>query len=79
MQKAILDRVFIKEDPKKQGVIIIDEDTKTKTGVVLSVGEDVKSVKEGDHVVFYDWADLPGLDGVLVVRENYLLGKIEDE
>ena len=79
MQKAIMDRVFIKPDENKQGAIIIEDTSRTKTGVVVSVGGDVKSVKEGDHVVFYDWADLPALDGVLAVREGYLLGVLEDE
>ena len=79
MQKAVLDRIFIKPDEKKQGAIIIDVQEKTKTGVVLSIGKNVKSVNVGDHVIFYDWAELPALDGVLVVRENYLLGIIEDE
>lgn len=74
-----MDRIFIKEDPKKQGAIIIDEETKTKSGIVQSVGELVKSVKVGDHVIFYDWADLPALDGLIAIRESYLLGKIEDE
>lgn len=77
--KAIMDRIFIKPDEKKQGAIIIEQEEKTKTGIVLSVGEDVKSVKEGDHVIFYDWADLPALDGVLAVRESYLLGLIEND
>lgn len=79
MQKAIMDRVFIKPDEKKQGAIIIEDKSRTKTGVVVSVGDEVKSVKVGEHVVFYDWADLPALDGVLAVREGYLLGVLEDE
>ena len=79
MQKAIMDRVFIKPDENKQGAIIIEDTSRTKTGVVVSVGSEVKSVKVGDHVVFYDWADLPALDGVLAVREGYLLGVLEDE
>lgn len=79
MQKAIMDRVFIKPDEKKQGAIIIEDTSRTKTGVVVSVGDEVKSVKVGEHVVFYDWADLPALDGVLAVREGYLLGVLEDE
>lgn len=79
MQKAIMDRVFIKPDEAKQGAIIIEENTKTKSGVVQSVGDDVKAVKVGDHVIFYDWADLPALDGVIAVRESYILGILTDE
>lgn len=74
-----MDRVFIKPDEIKKGAIIIEDESKTKSGIVVSVGDDVKSVKVGDHVVFYDWADLPALDGLLAVRESYLLGLIEDE
>lgn len=77
--KAIMDRVFIKPDEKKQGAIIIEDESKTKSGIVQSVGEDVKAVEVGDHVIFYDWADLPALDGLIAVRESYLLGKIEDD
>lgn len=79
VMKAIMDRVFIKPDEKKAGAIIIESTERTKSGVVQSVGEDVKAVKVGDHVIFYDWADLPALDGIVAVRESYLLGKIEDE
>lgn len=77
--KAIMDRVFIKPDEKKQGAIIIEDESKTKSGIVQSIGEDVKAVEVGDHVIFYDWADLPAMDGLIAVRESYLLGKIEDD
>lgn len=79
MQKAIMDRVFIKPDEKKQGLIIIQDNDETKTGVVVSVGNEVKSVKEGDRVIFFKWDDLPALDGLIAVRESSLLGIIEDE
>lgn len=77
--KAIMDRIFIKPDEKRQGAIIIEDESKTKSGIVQSIGEDVKAVEVGDHVIFYDWADLPALDGLIAVRESYLLGKIEDD
>lgn len=81
MQKAIRNRVFIKPDEKKQGAIIMPEEEKptTKTGIVQSVGSAVKSVKAGDHVIFYDWLALPALDGLVVATEGYLLGVITDE
>jgi hypothetical protein len=81
MQQAIMNRVFIKPDEKKQGAIIMTEEEKptTKTGIVQSVGSAVKSVKAGDHVVFYDWMTLPALDGLVVATEGYLLGVLEDE
>lgn len=75
-----MDRVFIKPDEKKQGaIIIINDDDESKSGIVLSVGEQVTSVKEGDHVVYFKWDDLPALDGIVAVRENSLLGIITDE
>lgn len=76
MVKAIMDRVFIKLDEKKQGSIITldEEKEETKSGIVESVGEDVKSVKAGDHVVFFKWDDLPVIDGLVAAREKDLLG-----
>lgn len=83
--EAIMDRVFIKPDEIEKGSIIIDREEKTKTGFVQSVGSDVKSVKDGDHVIFYNWATLPDDEGyfarhgLTVVKECWILGKIEDE
>ena len=74
-----MDRVFIKPDEKKQGLIIIQDNDETKTGVVVSKGDEFKSVKVGDRVIFFKWDDLPALDGLIAVRENSLLGIIEDE
>ena len=80
MQQAIMDRVFIKPDVAKKGAIIIEEaESGTKSGIVQSVGERVKSVNIGDHVIFYDWADLPAMDGLIAVRENDLLGVLTDD
>jgi len=77
--KAIMDRVFIKPDEKKQSSIItINDHDETKSGIVVSVGEQVKSVKEGDHVIYFKWDDLPALDGLVAVRENSLLGIYDD-
>lgn len=80
MQQAIMDRVFIEPDKKEQGAIIMDEEKQTtKTGIVKSVGERVKSVKVGDHVIFYDWQTLPAMDGLVAATEKYLLGVIVDD
>lgn len=79
MQKAIMDRVFIKPDESRHGSIIIEAQEKTKSGIVVSIGDNVKSVNVGDHVIFYEWEPVPALDGILAIRENFLLGKIEDE
>ena len=77
--KAIMDRIFIKPDEKKKGLIIIEDEEKTRTGIVQSVGEDVKAVSVGDHVIFYEWESVPAPEGILAIRESFLLGKIEDE
>ena len=79
MQKAIMDRIFVKEDAPQQGAFIIEVNNRTRSGIVQSVGEQVKSVKVGDHVVFCDWAELDALDGLTAIREKYLLGVITDE
>lgn len=78
MVKAIMDRVFIKPDEKKQGAIIIEDHDETKSGIVVSVGEQVKSVKSGDHVIYFQWDDLPAVEGLVAVRENSLLGVYDE-
>lgn len=80
MQQAIMDRVFIKPDAPKQGAIIIEAaEEGTKAGIVQSIGERVKSVNIGDHVIFYDWVDLPAMDGLIAVKECDLLGVLTDD
>lgn len=75
--QAIMDRVFIRPDEKKKGVIIIDDAEEAKSGVVVSVGDKVKSVKVGDHVIYFKWDDLPLSDGMVALREKSLLGIYE--
>lgn len=75
--QAIMDRVFVRPDKSKQGVIIIDDDQEAKSGVVVSVGEKVKSVRKGDRVIYFKWDDLPLLDGLVALRERNLLGIYE--
>lgn len=83
--KAIGDRVFIrleKQESKTSGGILLPEafENERTIGVVESVGSDVKMVKVGDKVLFHVFDDLPTPDkNVVVVRENSLLGIIEDE
>ena len=81
--KAVMDRVFIKLDDKKtaQGGILMPEmaDDARTTGVVLAVGPEVKCVKEGDHVMFHAFDELPTLKkDVVVVRQNSLLAIFEE-
>ena len=80
-----MDRVFIrlekKEATTKGGLFLTESYEQDRTiGTVESVGEDVKSVKAGDKVLFHIWDELPTYDpDVVVVRENSLLGVFEDE
>lgn len=78
MQKAIMDRIFVKPDEDKQSAIIMKTKSKTKTGIVQSVGDEVKSVKVGDHIIFYEW-DLEALDGLVAIREKWVLGVLIDD
>jgi len=82
MVKAIEDRVFIKLDEPEQpsGLILRDDVTNPRTtGVIVSVGPLVKSVKEGEHVLFHVFDDLPTPDkDIVVVREYSILGVYEE-
>ena len=82
MVKAIEDRVFIRLDEPEQpsGIILRDDITKPRTsGVVVSVGPLVNSVKEGDHVLFHVFDELPTPDkDIVVVREFSILGVFEE-
>lgn len=78
MQKAIMDRIFVKPDVAEHKTIIFEEKSKTKTGIVQSVGEQVKSVKVGDHIIFYEW-DLETLEGLTAIREKWVLGVLVDD
>jgi len=76
--KAILDRVFIRPDEPKKRALIIEEKEETLSGVVISVGPEVKSIKEGEHVVYFKWDDLKAPNGLVVVRERNLLGVYDE-
>lgn len=77
MQQAIMDRVFVIPDEKKQ-TIIIEENEKTKSGIVQSIGEEVTSVKVGDHVIFKPW-EVEALDNLVAIREKWILGVLIDD
>lgn len=81
-----MDRVFIRLDKKEtatKGGIFLPEtvDSDRNIGTVESIGEGVKAnIKVGDRVLFHPFDELPTYDpDVVVVRENSLLGVIEDE
>lgn len=82
--KAIMDRVFIKLDEQEKvgGIILAEDVTNPRTiGRVVSVGERVKSVKVGDHVVFhvFDEVPMPTPDkDIVAVREYSILGVFDE-
>lgn len=85
MVKAVMDRVFIRLQPKeaatKGGIFLTEDHEAERTiGIVESVGPEVKSVKPGNKVLFHVFDELPSYDSdVVVVREKSLLGVFEDE
>jgi len=85
--KVIYDRVLVKRDSAKEtSHLMIPEKVKKppRTGLVLEVGEEVKYVVRGDHVVFSEYAghflehsqDLAESD-LIVMREDEVLA-VED-
>ena len=79
MYKAINDRIIIRlDEQEKKQFIVNDNFTHRDRGVVIGIGNMVKSVKPGDHVIFhlFDEIALPD-DGLAVIREKSLLAKIE--
>lgn len=74
-----MDRVFVRlDEPEKKAIIIEEEPSKTHSGIVQSVGEQVTGIKVGDHIIFHDW-DVDALDGLVAIREKWVLGVITDE
>lgn len=78
-----MDRVFLRLEPKeeKQGSLIVLENYQQSRniGTVLSIGENVKSVKVGEKVIFHDFDELESPESdVVVVRERSLLGVIDE-
>lgn len=83
--KAIADRVFVRVEPKPEktpgGVLLAaDIEEPRTTGIVESVGEQVKTVKPGDRILFHVFDELETPDeNIVVVRENSILGVLYDE
>ena len=82
MQKAIMDRIFVKlDEPEKKAIIMETKKREyARRGIVQSVGERVKSVQVGDHVIFEQWdVDVDEINGLVAIREKMLLGVITDD
>lgn len=79
MLKAIKDRIIIKLDESvKNTIICVNDNAYRNSGVVLDIGEQVKSVDIGDHIIFhlFDELELPETD-LVVIREKSVLAKFE--
>lgn len=79
--KAIMDRVFVRLDKMPQSNVLLPENYEQDRciGTVESVGEQVRSVKIGDKVLFHVFDELPAPEpDLIVVRERSLLGIFTD-
>lgn len=84
MITPVSDRIFVRLEPDNaaQGGIIIPDDyhRSRNRGQVESTGPLVTSVKTGDKVLFHMFDELPTPDpDIVVVRENSILGVIEND
>ncbi len=82
--QAVGDRVFVRlttEERNPAGILLPDSAERPRTtGVVESIGRDVRLVKVGDKILFHVFDELPSPDAdVVVVRECSVLGVWEDE
>ncbi len=79
--RAIMDRIFVRLDKLPQSNVFLPENYEQERciGTVESVGEQVKSVKTGDRVLFHVFDELPAPEpDLVVVRERSLLGIFTD-
>lgn len=85
--KARKDFVFIQLDQEPEnnktasGIYLAKKtwDTIPPTGRVMSVGPEVKDLKENDHVVFMQYASVDSDDAdIRVVQEKHVLGILDD-
>ena len=84
MDRPIGDRVLLVKDGRedgKGGLVLTDKHQAT-TGKVISVGEDVTEIQDGDHVVFsWDVGNDIKIEGkqLTLMREGDISGIIEPE
>ncbi len=79
--KAITDRVLIMLDEQNDGNLLIPEtiERPQTTGIVISVGNKVKDIQKGDHVVFHAFDEVPCLENrVVAVRDKSILAILEE-
>lgn len=81
--KPARDLVLVQADkPKEQTAsgLYIQEDWKTlpPTGVVVAIGNDVTSVKEGDRVVFERYGSVAYNKDQKLCKENQILGILHE-
>lgn len=82
MDRPIGDRVLLLKDEREEGEggLVLTDKHKATTGKVISVGEDVTDVQDGDHVVFsWDVGNDIKIEGrqLTMMRESDISGIIE--
>jgi len=79
MFKAINDRIVVKLDESEEPLIIgcYEDISRKDRGIVVSIGNKVKAVSVGEHIIFhlFDEIELPE-DKLVVIREKSVLAKI---
>ncbi len=80
MLQAISDRIIIELDSPKTGNLLLPENKALQnSGIVKSIGDKVTWVKNGDHVVFHLFDELPlPEENLVVIRESSILGIYTD-
>lgn len=82
--KPCFNQILIEPVEKKQ-TLVSDEKSLCEYGKVIAVGEDVKTIKEGDVIAFLLWGinhlDLEDGKRLYFVSEDprFILGKLEDD
>ena len=78
MYRAITDRIVLKLETEKSEISLIYADKRPQcTGIIVSLGEQVRDLNVGDRVFFhpYDELSLPE-ENMVVVRAKSILGVI---
>lgn len=79
MFKAINDRILVKLDESKEPLIIeyYDDISRQNKGIVVSIGNKVKTVNIGDHIIFHLFDEIELSEkNLVVIREKSVLAKI---
>ena len=80
MLQAIADRIIVNLDEIQDNSPILSNIQPIRnSGIVESIGDRVKSVKTGDHILFHQFDELPLPDkNRVIIRERSILGIYSD-